>query len=237
MTTGAELGNLLLAALPSPDWQRLRPLCRKVPLRPGDRLIEAAKPYRLIFFPTSGVISATFTYKSGAVAELATTGREGMAGLGPVFGGERALADHVVHVPGEALALARDDYRACLEDRPALRRISLAYAHAFFAQTLYARGCAQVHGIRERAAVALLMCHDRCDGDRFALTQDSLATMLGASRETVNAVARALQGEGRIRYRYGAVSVEDRAGLERASCECYGLMRRAYESALSPWLG
>jgi hypothetical protein len=45
--------------------------------------------------------------------------------------------------------------------------------------------------------------------------------------------AQALQRAGLITYRWGSVTVLDRAGLEQAACECYGAIRTRYERLLA----
>ena len=38
-----------------------------------------------------------------------------------------------------------------------------------------------------------------------------------------------LQAAGLIRYARGRISVLDRTGLERRSCECYGVVKKEYD--------
>jgi Mn-dependent DtxR family transcriptional regulator len=76
------------------------------------------------------------------------------------------------------------------------------------------------------------MCHDRAGSDSFSLTHESFAAFLGVSRPTVSLIARTLQAAGLISYKRGRISIESREGLEEASCECYGIIRRRYEECL-----
>jgi hypothetical protein len=57
--------------------------------------------------------------------------------------------------------------------------------------------------------------------------------MLAVQRTTVTTAARALQRAGLIAYKWGSVTVLDRAGLEGASCGCYGVIREHYERVSS----
>ena len=65
------------------------------------------------------------------------------------------------------------------------------------------------------------MTQDRAKSDEFYLTQDFLAHMLGVRRVSVSTAAAVLQKKNLIQYRRGTITVLDRKGLERASCQCY----------------
>jgi hypothetical protein len=56
--------------------------------------------------------------------------------------------------------------------------------------------------------------------------------MLGVRRAGVSVAAATLQKAGLIRYDRGRMAITDRPGLEAASCECYGIARRAYDRLL-----
>jgi hypothetical protein len=58
--------------------------------------------------------------------------------------------------------------------------------------------------------------------------------MLGVRRAGITVAAGALQKAGFIRYERGCIEVTDRPGLESASCECYGVVRRAQDRLLGP---
>jgi CRP-like cAMP-binding protein len=121
-----------------------------------------------------------------------------------------------------------------VEDTPALNAILHRYTLALLGQIAQASACNRLHRMDERAARWLLLTHDRVRKDRFPLTQDFLAQMLGVPRARVNEAAQQLQGAGAITYRRGVVTVTDRPGLEAISCECYDIIRREHERLLSP---
>ena len=89
--------------------------------------------------------------------------------------------------------------------------------------------CNQRHTVRERTCRWLLSVHDRAGTDEFEITQETLAGMVGASRQKVTVVAGTLQRAGIVRYQRGRLRVADRLGLEKQSCECYRVLRAAYE--------
>jgi CRP-like cAMP-binding protein len=157
-----------------------------------------------------------------------------MVSVAAILGGGSGMSRSLVQMPGSALVMDLPSFRRAQREFPAFQETLLAYARAFLGQVMQSVACNGVHSVEERCARWLLMAHDRSDSDRFPLTQEFLAQMLGVSRPAVNGVARTLQRGGLIRYRRGEVSILDREGLEEASCECYGLMRRQYEDHLPP---
>ena len=108
-----------------------------------------------------------------------------------------------------------------------MRTVMLRYAHAFFNQVAQSAACNHFHPIEQRCCRWLLMTHDRMNSDEFLLTQEFLAMMLGVQRTGVTVAAGALQRAGLIRYKRGNVTIIDRRGLERRSCECYGVSKRS----------
>jgi CRP-like cAMP-binding protein len=113
-----------------------------------------------------------------------------------------------------------------------LRRVMHCYVQAFIAQVLQSVACNGRHSVDVRCARWLLMTHDRVGKDSFPLTQEFLAEMLGVHRPTVTVAARMLHRAGLIRYNRGVVTILDRAGLENAACECYGIVRQRFERLL-----
>jgi CRP-like cAMP-binding protein len=232
MTASPEPRNRLLAALPDRDWRDLQPLFEEVEMPLGHILFEANQPIDRLYFPVEGVVSTVATFESGSAVEMATTGNEGMVSIAAALSSDTALNRNLVQVPGRALVIGYDAFRRVERDYPSFRETLFIYAQAFMAQTLQAVACNGIHSVEERAARWLLMTHDRCGRNSFALTQEFLAEMLGVSRPAVSMVARTLQRAGLIRYVRGMVTISDRAGLEEASCECYGIIRDQYERRL-----
>jgi CRP-like cAMP-binding protein len=113
-----------------------------------------------------------------------------------------------------------------------MRTVMLHYAHAFFNQVAQSAACNQFHSIERRCCRWMLMTHDRMHSDEFLLTQEFLAMMLGVQRTGVTAAAGALQRAGLIRYKRGNVTILDRRGLVRRSCECYGVSKKEFDRLL-----
>ena len=67
---------------------------------------------------------------------------------------------------------------------------------------------------------------DRLQSDKFHLTHEFLARMLGTGRPSVSIAAGILQRARLIDYHRGKLKILDRRGLEEAACQCYANMRR-----------
>jgi CRP-like cAMP-binding protein len=140
----------------------------------------------------------------------------------------------MVQVPGRALRLPLATLREAFAASPHVHQVCLCYVAALIAHVLQSVACNALHTVEARLARWLLLLQDRIDGtEALPITQELLAEMLGVQRTTVSAAARALQQAGLIAYKWGSVTVLDRAGLERVSCECYGVIREHYERVFS----
>ena len=221
--------NRLLSTLPQEDWKRICSHFDEVRLSRGDVLVDVGEPFRKLYFPAAGVVSAVTIFKTGSTAEMATMGVEGMIGIGACLGSRVSLSRHVVQVPGSALMTGYNEFKRFEQDISAFRSIILAYSQAFTVQLLQSVACNAVHSVQERTARWLLTCHDKSEADAFSLTQEFLSEMLGVSRPIVNTAAQTLQRAGLIQYNRGNITILDRSGLEEASCECYTIIRQAYE--------
>ena len=73
------------------------------------------------------------------------------------------------------------------------------------------------------------MTHDQVQKERFPLTQEILAFMLGIRRTGVSAVASGLKQRRIINYNRGMVEILNRPELESASCECYAAVKQEFE--------
>jgi CRP-like cAMP-binding protein len=220
--------NDLLAALNTDDFGRLERHMRVVPLGHQQVLADVGDEIDQAYFPHSGAISLMAAMREGGYAEIATVGREGFVGLDGALGSHATSSRVLVQVAGIATRIPIRHVRLALEQSATLRAVVHRYIRAHFVQIGQSVACNGLHSVEERFARWLLMTHDRARRDTFDLTQELLAEMLGVHRPSVTVVARTMQSAGLIRYSRGVITVTNRKGLEAVSCECYGVVRRAY---------
>jgi CRP-like cAMP-binding protein len=225
--TGTER-NLLLGALPEREYRHLAPLFEAFPLDFGRVLTRPGDIEHYLYFPTAGTISIVRPARGGRMVEVASVGNEGVSGIGAFLGDGRDMFESVVQVAGEAKRVNAAALRAAAQPGSALDELLRRYTVAFLAQSMQSVACNCLHSAEERFARWLLSAHDRAGRNEFRLTQDFLAAMLGVRRATVTEAATALRKAGVIHYLRGRVRILDRPALERASCECYALIRAAF---------
>jgi CRP-like cAMP-binding protein len=225
--------NHLLAALPEDELRRLRPLLHTVSLRRRQILQKQHEPIQHVYFLNGGVASIATVFANGSMVEVALVGDQGMVGIEaffsdrPVAAGEALV--QVVDDASDAERITVEDFRRELVTHRALWRIVGRYAQTKLAEIFQTAACNALHPVRERCARWLLLTHDRMHQPEFGLSHDLLAVMLGVTRPTVTEVAGALQDAGVVRYKHGRLKIIDRQKLEAASCECYAIMRTAFE--------
>jgi CRP-like cAMP-binding protein len=224
--------NRLLAALSSSEFERLSRHMEIVTLAHRQVLAEPGEELEHAYFPHTGAICLVAVMAESGAAETAAIGHEGVACLEAIFGAHSVSNRILVQVSGSATRVPMRHMRALLDNSPNFRTLMFRYARARFAQISQGVACNGLHAVEERCARWLLTAHDSAQRDTFDLTQDFLAEMLGVHRPSVTIVARMLQTAGLIRYSRGVVTVTNRKGLEQASCECYGIVRHAFDELL-----
>ncbi len=224
--------NRLLAALGLDDFAALEPHLHGLSLQQDQVLYEAGDPLRHAYFPHDTVVSLVAVLRDGRSAEMAVYGREGALGLVSAMTPHRSFGRYIVQASGTASRVELERLHEIISIRPKVRQLVLHYAEAMMARVLQNVACNAVHSVEERCCRWILSMHDRLDQDTVPLTHEFLADMLGVQRSTVSSITRALQEAGLIRQGRGVITVMDRAGLERASCECYGTVRRSFERLL-----
>ena len=224
--------NRLLGLLSPRDYRRLRPHLYRVALEYRQSLYRAHKPIEFVYFIETGVGSLVNTMANGQAAEVGTIGNEGLVGLPLVFGDDRAPTSVYVQVPGGGLRMRAELFKKEVARSASVRTVMLHYAHAFFNQVAQSAACNHFHSLEQRCCRWMLMTHDRMHSEEFLLTQEFLAMMLGVQRTGVSAAANTLKGAGLIRYKLGNVTIIDRRGLIRRSCECYGVSKNEFDRLL-----
>ena len=213
--------NHLVASLPTADRARLRALCEPVHLELGQVLCSQGQPSRHVWFPTDSFISLIAEVDGQHDLEVGMAGREGMLGVHLALDIPREPLKALVQGAGAAWRIGAAPFRAELARSEALRQRLNKYLYVQMAQRAASAACLRFHEIGPRLARWLLMTQDRAHADRFELTQEFVAKMLGVRRVGVTASAGGLQRLGLIKYHRGELHVLDRAGLEAAACSCY----------------
>jgi CRP-like cAMP-binding protein len=224
--------NRLLAALPRAEYERLRPRLEGVRPRAQEVLYEQGGVLEYVYFPERGTISLLTAMADGDAVEIGTVGNEGMAGVSAALGSGISPHRATCQVPGRALRMRAEEFFSATPPDHPLHDLVRRYAAAFLMQVAQSVACNRVHPVSQRLARWLCMTHDRVGSDEFPLTQEVIAQMLGVRRQTVSEVASEFQAARLIEYRLGHVTVEDRAALERAACECYHTVRAHFERVL-----
>jgi CRP-like cAMP-binding protein len=217
--------NRLLLALPLENVKRLTPELEHVTCQREQVLLDADSSLDYVFFPNSGVISVVAVYANGDIIEMATIGREGCTGFQAIFRAQMSSVRFLVQVPGTASRMSRAAFTRAMDAMPAFRNLMHAYVQALLEQVLVSGACNGAHSLRQRLARWLLMMRDRSDGDTLLITQDLLGEMLGARRPSVTIAVRELHRAGLIERGRRQVTIRNREGLKKASCECYQLVR------------
>lgn len=225
--------NHLLAALPAPDLDALSSQLERVSLALGQMLYEPGGQMRHAFFPTTAIVSLHYVTESGASAETAGVGNEGMVGVPLFMGGDTTPSSAVVQTAGQAYRLDRHGLKQEFDKAGPLQRLLLRYAQALMTQMAQTAVCNRHHSVEQQLCRWLLLTLDRLPNSELVMTQELVASMLGVRRESVTDAAGRLQAAGYIRYRRGHIGVLSRTGLERNVCECYGVVKKELDRLFS----
>ena len=221
--------NRLLAVLPDGELQRLEPDLQIMHLEAGRVLFEAGERADRVYFLDTGVASLTTAFENRVAVGVATVGREGAVGAIPLLlGGATTIGRSRVLVPGSARTVEVPAFRRALHSSSKFLEVCETYSRALLAQILQAVPCSRLHTAEQRCARWLLMCADLTD-DKFELTRECLAEMLGVPRSGFDVIACRMQEAGLISDRQGAIIVLDRQGLENAACGCYRILHQRSE--------
>jgi CRP-like cAMP-binding protein len=224
--------NRLLAALEPDDFACLEPHLQIMNLEQDQVLYEAGDTFRHAYFPHDTVVALIAVLKDGRSAEMAVYGHEGVIGLIGSMVTHQSFGRYVVQAPGTASRIDMERMREVISSRPKILQLVLRFGEAMMARVLQNVACNAVHSAEERCCRWILSIHDRLDRNTLPLTHEFLADMLGVQRSTISTVTRALQKAGLIKQGRGLITVTDRAGLEAATCECYGIVRSRFERLL-----
>lgn len=224
--------NWLLATLPVTNRQRFLAGCEMVELAFSDILAEPDEPIRDVYFPTDSIISLIKPTDKRGSLEVRLIGDEGMLGISLLLGVNISPLQAVVQGKGSALRMSATQFRRQLAQSPALKRVLNYYLYVMTDQFAQTAVCCRFHVVEERLARWLLMTQDRAHSNKFHMTHEFLAYLLGVRRVGVTKAANALQDRKLIRYSRGNIRVLDRPGLESAACACYAADKAIYSRTM-----
>jgi len=224
--------NHLIELLPRRDRQHLLLSCEPVQLVFGQVLCERGSSPPHVYFPVDGFVSLITQVDHHPGLEVGMVGREGMLGVHLALGVAVTPVRAVVQGAGAAWRVGSLAFRRELVKSAPLKRGLDNYIGVLMDQFASAVACRRFHEIGPRLARWLLMSQDRSHADRFHVTHEVLAYMLGVRRVGITMAAGGLQRGGLIGYHRGEITVLDRLGLEAAACSCYAADRRAYGARL-----
>ncbi len=218
-------GNHLLSALSSVALEALTAKLERVEMPLGELLYESGEKLKYGYFPITAIASLHYVMATGASAEIAGIGNEGMVGTALLLGSDTTTSSAVVRTAGYGYRISSQALKQEFNRTGRLRDVLLRYLHTLMAQISLTAACNRHHTIEQQLCRWLLSSLDRGISADLVITQELIATMLGVRREGVTDAAGKLQTAGLIRYRRGHVSVVAVAGLEARACECYAVAR------------
>jgi CRP-like cAMP-binding protein len=220
--------NGFLSALSASDFELIRSHLRTVELNPDTVLVEADEALKRAYLPHNGAISLIVKLARGEHVQVAMVGRDSIFGALAALGDPTALNCALVVVPGLASTIELEQLRLAADQSATLRRALARHGLAVHAQIQQTAGCNASHTVESRLARCLLLTRDLSGSDKITLTQEAMARMIGARRNSVSLVAHTLQQADFIHYSRGHIEITNHDGLTKTSCECYATVKAQY---------
>ena len=234
--TNSPLQNHILSALPTVEFESFSTHLELVPMPLGEFLYEPGVELQHAYFPTTCIVSLHYVLESGATAETAGVGNEGIVGISLFMGGNTTASSAVIQTAGYAYRLDKKILLREFNRSGLFQRVLLRYIQALMTQMSQTAVCNRHHSLEQQFCRWLLLTLDRLPSNELVMTHQLVASMLGVYREGISIAAGKLQQAGVISYRRGHISVLDRAKLEGKTCECYAVVRTELKRLLSDGL-
>ena len=224
--------NQFLASLPQADYELIRPHLRPFVMANEMVLAEAGQPISRAYFPHRGVITLVQRLSGGEGIEVAMVGNESVFGGSAAINGDISLSDALVQQAGPASTIDIGLLRRAAQESAAIRTELFRHEQLLFLQAQQSAACNAAHTVDARLSRWLLRMSDLADTPNLVITQEFLAQMIGARRNSVSLVANTLQNAGVIRYNRGRIEITDVEGLKNRACECYATVKTHYDRML-----
>jgi CRP-like cAMP-binding protein len=225
--------NTLLASLPPEDGAHLSMDLELVPLALGQVLYESGETMSHAYFPTDCIISLLYVMKNGASAEIAIVGNEGMIGIALFMGGDSTMSRAIVQNAGHAWRLKAQVLKDEFVLGGSLSRLLLMFSSALITQMVQTAACNRHHTVDQQLCRWMLLSLDRLPTGRISMTPKLIGNMLGLDNAEVGKATGILSKAGLIQYDDGEITVVDRTGVERRSCECYSVVKKESDRLLA----
>ena len=203
-----------------------------VPLTLGQVLYESGETMSHAYFPTDCVVSLLYVMKNGESAEIAVVGNDGMIGIALFMGGDSTMSRAVVQNAGNAYRLEAQVLNEEFRTGGALTRLLLMYASALITQMVQTAACNRHHPVDQQLCRWMLLSLDRLPSSTISMTEKLIGNMLGLPSSDVKKVTSALVKAGLIQYSDGEITVLDRDGVAKKSCECYDVVKKESDRLL-----
>jgi CRP-like cAMP-binding protein len=226
--------NRLLGALEAASRRRIDPHLEPIEPKLGVVVCEAGGLLKHAYFPQGAVLSLLTVLEDGSAIETANIGREGAFGLFAAMYSRVSFNRCLVQLEGSIVRCPIEILQSEFKRSEHVRDLFVSYSETLLSQVQQTVACNAMHTTEQRICRWLLMMHDRAEGEALPYTHEFLSHMLGANRKSVTLAAQSLKTAGLISYNRGTIKVLDRPGLEKASCECYGIVKERFDAFLSP---
>ena len=217
--------NLLLAAAPASAFELIESALKLVYVAIGETIYSPGISINHVYFPINCVVSLHYVTESGASAETASVGREGMVGVNVVMGADSTPSSATVLIAGYAYKLESQILKRLFNQDMLMQQLLLRYIQVLFTQIAQTAVCNRHHNIEQQLSRWLLLTVDRLSSHELNITQELVSGMLGVRRESITQAASQLQREGLISYRRGHIAVLNHKGLQAHACECYEVVQ------------
>jgi CRP-like cAMP-binding protein len=232
--SGDVQSNRLLGALEIASRKRIDPHLEPIKLKLGAIVCEAGGLLKHAYFPQGSVLSLLTVLENGSAIETANIGSEGAFGLFAAMYSRTSFNRCLVQLEGAIVRCPIELLQSEFKHSEHVRDLFVSYSETLLSQVQQTVACNAMHTTEEKMCRWLLMMHDRAEGEALPYTHEFLSHMLGANRKSVTLAAQSMQTAGLISYRRGNIRVLDRPGLEKASCECYAIVRERFDAFLTP---
>jgi CRP-like cAMP-binding protein len=224
--------NAILAGLPLGDWERWKKFLSPVVLEVDQVIHQAGQVQKHIYLPASCIVSVQYDFEDGNSAEFAEIGNEGLTGTFIFMGNTSTVSQSTVIAKGLAYRADVSFVQHEFNSSSSFRRQILNYMQLLMLYTAQTAVCNRRHSITQQLARVLLVNLDRITGTDLEFTHELIAKSLGVRREGITQSAQHLQSRGDIEYARGHITVKNRSGLLRSSCECYRIVKEETDRLL-----